>query len=80
MSNSEKIAPSVMIDGVTYTPKGYVWILAYALHGCEWAIEEASKPEFREAVQKDLIKQKDERVLSLIASYEEKIKRLKNHD
>jgi len=43
-------APSVVIDGRTLTPNGWMWVLSFALAGCEWAVLEASKPEFREQV------------------------------
>lgn len=44
-NNMEKFAPKVIIDGKTITPKGYEWILGFALAGCDWALKEANKPE-----------------------------------
>ncbi len=40
-------APSAVIDGRTVTPAGWMWVISFALAGCEWAVTEASKPEFR---------------------------------
>ena len=50
----EKFAPAINVNGETITPKGYEWIMAFALRGCEWAIKEASKPEFFAIVRADL--------------------------
>jgi hypothetical protein len=52
MTDSEKFAPGVMIDGKRYEPKGYEWILGFALGGCQWAIDAANKPGFREMVKR----------------------------
>lgn len=49
-----RFAPSVLVKGKTVTPKGYEWILGFAIGGCEWAIAEASKPEFLAMVRADL--------------------------
>lgn len=43
-------APSLIVDGRKVTPAGWMWILGFALGGCEWAVIEASKPEFRALV------------------------------
>jgi hypothetical protein len=48
----EKIQPSVLLpNGQTVTPPGWMWVLAFALRGVPWAIEEADKPEFRAIVK-----------------------------
>jgi len=46
----EKFAPTVQIDGKTYTPQGWMWIQAFADKGCEWAIEITKTPGFKKAV------------------------------
>lgn len=46
----ERFAPRVMLNGRAVTPTGWMWVVGFALAGCEWAIEEASKPEFRECM------------------------------
>lgn len=51
----ERFAPTVMVPTPSgpraYAPEGWMWVLAFALRGCEWAVEEASTPEFRERVR-----------------------------
>lgn len=55
MSKVETFAPKVrMSAGYDYTPAGWEWIMAFAVAGCEWAIKEADKPEFRKMIKKDL--------------------------
>jgi len=48
----DNFAPTIKIDGQTITPKGYAWVLGFALAGCDWAIKEASKPEFLDAIRR----------------------------
>lgn len=36
---TETIRPGVVIDGNTYYPPGWMYILAFALRGCQWAID-----------------------------------------
>lgn len=50
VAENERFSPSVVIDGRTVTPAGWMWVLGFALGGCEWAVIEASKPEFRAQV------------------------------
>lgn len=45
-------APSVMVDGRALTPAGWMWVLAFAMAGCEWAEQEIRKPEFGAKVAK----------------------------
>lgn len=55
----ESFAPKVrMPGGYDYTPMGWEWIMAFAFAGCEWAIKEADKPEFRQVV-KDSLRQRE---------------------
>jgi len=46
----EHFAPKVVIDGATITPESWMWFLAFALQGIPWAVEEASKPGFKEQI------------------------------
>jgi len=46
----ERFAPSVMLYGRPVTPAGWMWVVGFAMAGFEWAIQEASKPEFREEI------------------------------
>lgn len=42
----ESFAPTVVVDGQTIAPEGWMWILGFALGGVQWAIDECEKPEF----------------------------------
>ncbi len=48
---TESFAPSVVIDGRTVEPPGWMWVLAFALGGCTWAIKECESESFKEAVR-----------------------------
>lgn len=43
---SESFAPTVIVDGQTVAPEGWMWVLGFALGGCQWAIDECEKTEF----------------------------------
>jgi hypothetical protein len=43
---TEHFAPQVIVDGITVTPEGWMWILGLALGGSDWAIKLASDPAF----------------------------------
>ena len=48
------ISPGVLLnDGTTYYPKGYEWLLAFALRGCQWAIEALETPDVKAQIQQD---------------------------
>ncbi len=68
-----KFAPTIKVGGQTVTPKGYEWVLGFALGGCEWAIIEASKPEFLARVRADLEKETIAKLERLINKYENEI-------
>jgi len=70
-------APTIQIDGQTVTPKGYMWVLGFALAGCDWAIKEASKPEFLKTVRAGLEQEAIKRLEAEIARYESKLLKLK---
>lgn len=40
-------APTIVIDGRTVQPAGWMWVLGFALAGVKWAMDEAETPEFR---------------------------------
>jgi len=76
----ERFSPTVLLkDGTTYAPKGWEWILAFALHGCDWAIKDALKPEFRKMIIKDLKKTKRQNLNKSIDEYLIRIESLKNN-
>lgn len=39
MTSKEGFAPSVVVDGRIVTPPGWMWVLGFALSGCEWALK-----------------------------------------
>jgi len=39
-------SPTAIVDGETVTPEGWMWVLAFALKGIEWAVEKAEDPEY----------------------------------
>ena len=72
MSNT--FAPTVkMRDGRTVTPRGWMWVMGFALAGCDWAIKEASTEEFRQLVRDDVAAAERAEKLQLVKYYEEKI-------
>jgi hypothetical protein len=44
-------APTVLIDGQTVTPPGWMWVLAYAAAGCKWAMRECETDAWKAAVR-----------------------------
>jgi hypothetical protein len=56
------IHPSVMIDGKRVEVPGFMFVLAFALRGIRWAIEEADKPEFREQVKEWIRNQHNKKI------------------
>lgn len=78
MSEVQTFAPSVqMPGGGVVTPPGWMWVLGFALGGCQWAIEEADKPEFKARIRADLEAQKQRRIDEQIADLETKLAALK---
>ena len=73
----ETFAPRVMVDGQAVTPEGWMWVLAFAIRGCDWAIEEASKPEFREGVVKSLMERQRKQIEESIDHHFKMIETLK---
>ena len=66
----ECFAPAIKINRETITPKGYVWILGFALAGCDWAIEKANDPEFLAMIRADLKQETIAKLEAEIALYE----------
>lgn len=73
----ETFAPSIKIGNTTITPDGWEWVLAFAIRGCDWAIEEASKPEFREGVVKCLMERQRKAIEASIDHHFKMIETLK---
>ena len=66
-------APSVIVDGRTITPAGWMWVIGFALAGCDWAVTEASKPEFRAQVADWMRERKRIEAEQEIAALEQRI-------
>lgn len=43
---TEYITPSVLVDGVTVPLEGWMFVLACAIRGFDWAVKEALDPAF----------------------------------
>jgi len=76
MNDDNSFAPTIIVNGETITPKGYEWVLGFALHGCEWAIKEDSKPEFLNTMRGLLADEKLEKLEALIQTYKDSIAEL----
>ena len=48
---TERFAPTVIVDGKTVTPAGWMWLWAFALRGCDWAIKEVDTEKFKNTVK-----------------------------
>jgi hypothetical protein len=46
MAETTSFNPGVVIDGVTYHPPGWMWVLAFASREIDWAVEATREPEF----------------------------------
>lgn len=74
----KSFAPAIIVEDKTVTPKGYEWVLGFALSGCDWAIKKASEPEFLEMIRVDLKQEAVARLEMLIKQYEYKISKMKS--
>lgn len=72
-----RFAPSVVVDGRTVQPEGWVWVLGFALAGVPWAVETASTNEFRERCRAGLKAMRDREAESEITHLERRIAVLK---
>jgi hypothetical protein len=73
-----RFAPTILTrDGRAVTPEGWMWILGFALGGCQWAIDEVSTPEFRERYRAWKRASELARIESEIAHFERRIEALK---
>lgn len=71
------IKPGVVIDGQTYYPEGWMYILAFALKGIPWAIELIEKPECKAAMRQFFVDQNNDKINEKIKYYLEEIEKLK---
>ena len=74
----ETFEPTVqMPEGYIESPKGWMWILGFALAKCPWAMEIAFTDEFRQIVRKGITKIQDDKTRAQIEDYERRIEKLK---
>lgn len=78
MEQVETIAPSVMIDGQTITPPGWMWILGFAIGDCQWAIDELEKPEIKAQMEAWIQSRRDAQLEEEIAYLEARLARAKS--
>lgn len=74
----ETFSPSIVLHGRTVVPEGWMWVLAFALAGVQWAVDEASTPEFTERCREGVKKLRDRETESEIAHLEQRIAALKS--
>lgn len=74
---TETFAPSIVVDGRTVQPEGWMWVLGFALAGVPWAVEAAESPGFKERCREGLKKMRDREVDSEIEHLERRIAALK---
>jgi len=61
--DTKHFAPGIRTEGgETWHPPGWMWTLAFAMKGCEWAVEECKKPEFEQVKNEWLRQQKEWRL------------------
>lgn len=58
IGSTESFSPSVMIDGHSVAVPGILWVVAFALRGVPWALEEIKKPEVDAEFRKYLLNQR----------------------
>ncbi len=82
IKDNETFAPKIKIHdqfGVyDVVPRGWEWVLGFALAGCDWAIREADTEKFRKIIHKDLEKTYKEKLEAKTKEMELKITQLKN--
>ena len=77
MSEAGMIRPGVVVDGVTIHPPGWMYVVAWAMAGVAWAVEEADKPDFKERMRAWLTEQKRANIDAQIKELEDRIAQLK---
>ena len=72
-----KFAPTVLVDGLTITPPGWMWVFAYAIRGCEWAICEMEKDTFKDKLRQYLKDKHCHHVRGAIRLHLKEVRRLR---
>lgn len=72
-------SPTVLLpDGRTIKPQGWMWVMGFALAGCQWAIDEANTPEFRRRARQAIAEQRRKETEAEISALEARITRLRS--
>ena len=51
LTDPKCIAPTALVDGVTVTPPGWMWSLAFATKGIGWAVETCLSNNWQDGVR-----------------------------
>lgn len=78
MSTTERFAPTIVVDGRTVQPAGWMWVLGFALAGVSWAIKEADTPKFRASAAEWLRANRKAETEAEIEALEQRIARLRS--
>ena len=73
----ETFAPSVMVNGRTVEPPGWMWVLGFALRGCDWALRECETERFKTAARTWMKERDDHNRAGMIRMYEKKLAELR---
>jgi hypothetical protein len=77
MIEQQSFSPAVKIGPATVTPPGWMWLLGFAMGGCDWAIQQASTPEFKAQVRAHLEAQKQLQVDEQMVDLDKRLTELK---
>ena len=75
----ERFSPSVLIDGYTVEVEGWMIILAFAIRGIPWAIDEIKRdePAFKAKIADYFVRRNRHNAEAIIKDLEGEIARLK---
>lgn len=83
MTGKTTFAPTIVLDGRTVQPEGWMWTLGFAMAGVQWAVDAAAQPEFAARVAAYRKRCREDEALQQIAYHQREIKRhnaVLNHD
>ena len=73
----DHIRPGVIIDGQTVHPPGWMWVLGFAIGGCEWAIKACETNDWKNQAREWFKDRDKSRLEAQIARTEKELQRLK---
>ncbi len=74
---TKRFAPTVLVDELTVTPPEWMWIFAFAINECKWAIETVSTEEFKETIRTWLKDRDNCHIREAIEDHQREIEELK---